>query len=345
MQEYETIKDARAMLQANQASAPSQRTVAGYEAKTALIMRRVRPATDIESVITQAKQTRSVSTWFGRKAALMYTLRRNTAYLLAEQDTMQRAIKAAQAAGGAPSQEGWQEIVRKIGLMAEWHRRLQVEPGPPVEDRRQRHSKRRDLRGLPHDWRERLVARMPNYRLAVLANAVTGCRPDELAKGVQLAIEGGVLVATIQGAKVTGKTGLPWRRLSWSMDSDSPLVRALIAEVQGGANVAQIVNAKAYSGAMRAAGGREWPKRKTTVTPYCMRHALAADMKASGMGAEEISVALGHCSDVTKQYYGSASQGGRSGAVVPARVEAARQVRMAAKGKYMQTKPIDHPHF
>jgi hypothetical protein len=27
-------------------------------------------------------------------------------------------------------------------------------------------------------------------------------------------------------------------------------------------------------------------------------------MKASGMGAEEISAGLGHCSDVTKQYYG-----------------------------------------
>lgn len=35
MQEYETVKGARAMLQASQASAPSERTVAGYVAKTA----------------------------------------------------------------------------------------------------------------------------------------------------------------------------------------------------------------------------------------------------------------------------------------------------------------------
>lgn len=333
MQEYETIKSARATLQASQASAPSERTVAGYVAKTALIMRRAGPGADIEALIAQAKQTQSASTWFSRRAALMYSFRLGVGQLLAEQDTMQRSLKAAQAVGGSPSWEGWQKAVRKIGRMVEWHKRLQGEPGPPVEERRARHSKRRDLRGLPDDWRERLVARMPNYRLAVLANAVTGCRPDELVKGVQLTIEGGMLMATIQGAKVTGTTGQPWRRLFWSTDSNSPLVRALVAEVEAGASVAQIKDSKAYSGAMRAAGGREWPKRKTTVTPYCMRHALAADMKASGMGAAEISAGLGHCSDVTKQYYGAASQGCGARSVVPLKVEAERNVNMTSKKK------------
>lgn len=59
--------------------------------------------------------------------------------------------------------------------------------------------------------------------------------------------------------------------------------------------------------------------------PYCMRHALAADMKASGMGAAEISAGLGHCSDVTKQYYGAASQGGGARSAAPSKVEAAEK--------------------
>ena len=67
---------------------------------------------------------------------------------------------------------------------------------------------------------------MPKYKLAALANAVTGCRPEELTQGVQLEIHDGVLVATILGAKVTAKAGQPWRRLSWPVDSDSYLVRA-----------------------------------------------------------------------------------------------------------------------
>lgn len=329
MQEYETIKGARAMLQACQANAPSERTVTGYVAKTALIMRRAGPDADIEALINQAKKTQSASTWFSRRAALMHSFRLGIGQLLAEQDTMQRAVKAAEAAGSSPSLERWQKAVRKMGRMVEWHKRLQDEPGPPVEQRRPRHSKRRDLRGLSEDWREKLVTRMPNYRLAALTNAVTGCRSDELLSGVQLEIRGGHLVATIIGSKVTEKTGQPWRRLYWSTDSASPLIRALIAEVQAGASVALIKDAKAYSGAMRAAGGREWPKRKTTVTPYCMRHALAADMKASGMNAAEISAGLGHCSNVTKQYYGTASQGGGARSVAPLKVEAERKVMVA----------------
>jgi integrase len=210
---------------------------------------------------------------------------------------------------------------------------LRNEPGPEIEQRRPRHSKRKDLRGLPADWRERMVARLPNYRLAVLVQAVTGCRPDELVNGVQLEIQSGYLVATIKGSKVTAKTGQPWRRLLWQVDSESPLVRHLVAAVQAGASMAKIENAKAYSGAVRAAGAREWPRRKTTVTPYCFRHAAASDMKVSGIDKALISQALGHCSDVTKQYYGSYHQA-RGGAVTPDSIEAARAVQVAKKPSF-----------
>lgn len=339
MQEYETIKRARAMLTASRGSAPSERTVAGYEAKTRLILHRAGQGASVDELIAQAKRTQSASTWFSRRAALMHSFRAAVDKLLTEQDTMQRALKAAEAAGQSPSWEGWQKVARKIGRMTEWHDRLRAEAGPPIEERRRRHSKRSDLKDLPDGWRESLVARMPKYRLAVLVSAVTGCRPEELALGVQLTVEDGMLVVKIKGAKVGGQAGQPWRRLSWPVDSASPLVRMLIAEVEAGAIVAQISNPKAYSGAMRAAGYRAWPRRKETkktVTPYCLRHAFAADMKAGGMGSEEVSAALGHCSDVTKQYYGSAQQGGRAGAVAPPKVEAARPVKITPKSKYIQ---------
>jgi hypothetical protein len=50
--------------------------------------------------------------------------------------------------------------------------------------------------------------------LATLVNAVTGCRPYEMAKGMPLAIEDEMLAATIRGAKVTAKAGQLWRWLS-----------------------------------------------------------------------------------------------------------------------------------
>jgi integrase len=333
MQEYVTIKQARAMLQASRAGMPSAQTVAGYEAKTRRIVDRAGQSAGIDELIAQAKQTQSAATWFSRRAALMHSFRAAVDRLLAEQDTMQRAIKAAQSLGRPPDLVAWQKTVRKIGRMTEWHERLRNEPGPEIEQRRPRHSKRKDLRGLPADWRERMVARLPNYRLAVLVQAVTGCRPDELVNGVQLEIQSGYLVATIKGSKVTAKTGQPWRRLLWQVDSESPLVRHLVAAVQAGASMAKIENAKAYSGAVRAAGAREWPRRKTTVTPYCFRHAAASDMKASGIDKALISQALGHCSDITKQYYGSWHQA-RGGSVSPNLVEAARAVQLAKKPSF-----------
>jgi integrase len=335
MQEYETIRSARAMLQVSRASVPSERIVAGYLARTALIMRRAGPGADIDGLIAQAKQTRSASSWFSRRAALAYSFRLSIEKMLGEQDAIQRALKAANVSDDSSSWDKWRSLVRKMGRMLEWHARLQGELGPAVEQRRPRRSKRGDLRGLPEDWRERIVARMPNYKLAALAQAVTGCRPDELTAGVRLEIQGSKLVATITGSKVTAKTGQPWRRLFWPVESESPLVRALVAAVLAGASIAKIINARAYSGAMRAAGAREWPRRKATVTPYCLRHALAADMKASGMNAVEISAGLGHCCDATKQYYGSASQGGGARSVAPSRVEAAREVKITSKSKYI----------
>lgn len=56
----------------------------------------------------------------------------------------------------------------------------------PMDGRSDRDTKRQDMRGLPDDWRERLIERMPNYGPATLTAAVTGCRPAELASGVQL---------------------------------------------------------------------------------------------------------------------------------------------------------------
>lgn len=99
MQEYVTIKQARTMLQASRAGTPSERTVAGYEAKAQRIVRRAGQRAGIDELIAQAKQTQSAATWFSRRAALMHSFRALLDKLLAEQDTMQRAIKAAQSIG------------------------------------------------------------------------------------------------------------------------------------------------------------------------------------------------------------------------------------------------------
>jgi integrase len=343
--EYDIIKQARALLQASRAETPSERTIAGYEAKAKRLYGLVKDGTEhgIEAFIVHAKQTRSAATWFSRRAALLHLFRAALTKLLAEQDQVQRALKAAKVPIDSTQWNQWRRMVARAGIWVEWISRLQNESGPAVEERRPRHSKRKDMRGLPDDWRERIVRRSQKYRHAVLVEAVTGCRPDELVKGVRLSITSGELIAEIDGSKVTEKSGQPWRRLSWSIESASPLVAMLVEEVRNGLSTAKIDDAKAYSGAVRAAGEREWPGRKRKITPYCFRHAAASDMKVSGFDDAHISQALGHCVDVARSYYGQWQQGRAHGGVSPQMVQAPREVRVKKPGSKPAVAPKAPP--
>jgi hypothetical protein len=339
--EYDIIKNARSMLQASHTSRPSERTIAGYEAKAKRLHGLVKAGTEqgIESFILHAKRTKSAATWFSRRAALLYLFRTALTKLLSEQDKVQRALKAGQVPTDSPQWDPWRRMVARADIWTDWISRLQSEPGPAIEDRKPRHSKRKDMRGLPDDWRERIIARLPKYRHAALAQAVTGCRPDELVKGVKLSIVDGQLIAEIQGSKLTEKSGQPWRRLIWPTDSESPLVAMLVHEVQNGLSITKIEDAKTYSGAVRAAGKREWPGRRKSIAPYCFRHAAASDMKANGMDDESISKALGHCTDVARSYYGQWQMGKGSGGVAPRSAQAARPVRVTKLARRLPTAP------
>jgi integrase len=69
------------------------------------------------------------------------------------------------------------------------------------------------------------------------------------------------------------------------------------------------------------------------ITPYCFRHQAASDMKADGqLDSGAISAALGHLSDATKSTYGHANMCKGRG-VAPARVTAARAVKLRAAAK------------
>ncbi|RBI85630.1 hypothetical protein DRV85_07825 [Rhodosalinus halophilus] len=72
---------------------------------------------------------------------------------------------------------------------------------------------------------------------------------------------------------------------------------------------------------MKRQGKVAFPRLTRGLTPYAFRHALAAEMKASGVFAEaEIAAALGQLSARTQQHYGSATSSRGLGA------ERARQI-------------------
>lgn len=280
--------------------------------------------------IAEALKTAKKSNWQACRAALLYFARRELEDQLAQQDKIQRACKAFELTGGTAPWESW---TKRAELVEQCTQAIEavLAASLPIDGRVNRHTKRHDMAGLPPDWRERVIARMATYRAAAHAAAVTGCRPAELVAGVQLRVEGGRLVALVIGAKVevAGGKGQEWRRLEWPIDHPSVLVGDLAAEVTraSGSLLVAISNASNFSKSMSNAAAREWPKRKTTVTPYCFRHQVAADMKADGqLDSGEISAALGHLSDATKSTYGHANMCKVRG-VAPAHVTAARQVK------------------
>lgn len=212
----------------------------------------------------------------------------------------------------------------------------QGSPIPP-EQRTPPHSKKKDLCGLPSDWRERILARMIKYRLHFLTAAVTGCRPSEFCDGgVELLIENGQLIAQVYGKKVKSATptrasqGQPWRMLSWDLPQTGlvAILTGAVREAGGSLTIALADEreAKNFSGAIRDAAKREWPNRKKSITAYCLRHLFSADVKSSGAASSEVAMAMGHSSDRTSQHYGSAQQRGKS-SVAPNSVEAAAPVR------------------
>lgn len=329
MDEYKIIMEARSLTEAFPRRELSDCTKEGYSATSKRLMKLTSgmQGLRIEHLIKFAKDTTSITTWFSRRASMIFYCIVGIESFLQQQDEIQRALKAAQMDPDVQQWEEWKKMVRTIGLLSSWHTRFRSEPA--IGERKPRHSKRMDMKDLPDDWRERIIRRLPKYRPAALTEAVTGCRPDELTKGVKLSIVGDKLIAEIEGSKVTTTSGQPWRRLSWPVDSESPLVAMLVDEVRNGLSIARIENAKAYSGAVRAAGKREWPDRKKNLTPYCFRHAAASDMKAAGTDDLKISAALGHCVDKAKSSYGQWKQGRRSGGVSPIKIEATRLVRIS----------------
>ena len=336
---YDIIKKARDLLAAIPERELKKATKLDYMSK----MNRMSAANGVGQsfamLIQEALNTTRNSTWQANRAAIIFGTVSKLRQTVNSREKMQREMKAFSAAGGKPDETEWRKDVYTIQWLIDGLQLVRDAKLPTVR-REHRHSKRQDLRGLPDDWRQRVIARMPKYYDQALVCAVTGCRPAELVSGIDLVIDRhtGDLIAWIKGAKETEKSGQPWRRMYWPVNSNSPLVRSLaelVAKHPAGSTVRVIVhNAKAFSGAMRAAGKREWPKRKSTITPYCMRHQAAADMKAAGsMSSDGISAALGHVSDVTKSTYGHANMGRKVGRVVPSRVEAARPVQTKAPSK------------
>lgn len=277
-----------------------------------------------DEVITALKDTRSKNTYYKRRAAVIFGLTELLQHWVSEYENAQSHQDNSLARGCTQHLQSALELVIKLADMA---------GECPLKAPQKRHSKRQDLAGLPQDWRQQIADRLRHgeskYYLPFIAEAITGCRPAELQKGILARSGDGHLTIAIKGAKVDAAKGQKWRILRYDLTDPHPLVASLAQEIAliGGEIRIAIENPRNWSTALRRVGQTLWPQHKKHITPYCLRHDAASNFKASSLNSDEIAQALGHATNKTQKRYGQKqmSRGGRG--VAPTQVAAERPIR------------------
>lgn len=177
-------------------------------------------------------------------------------------------------------------------------------------------GKRKGIGKLPPTWRADFWKNFPEkspHRLALALLSTTGCRPSELAKGIEVELdEHNNLKVTIRGTKThDGRYGQDYRELTIMVESKEALFLQKSVVANAGTLHVAIKSPKALSEAVRRHSKKLWPRRKYVVSPYSFRHQFAADLK-NDLYPEEIAMAMGHSVCKTQQHYGTRNQG-RSG--------------------------------
>lgn len=159
-------------------------------------------------------------------------------------------------------------------------------------------------------WQEALLEHIsPIHRDALAVALLTGARPAEIAAGVTVKNAPEGLLITIKGAKVNHHRGQPSRMLL--VAPDSAAARHL-ASLAGEGEVTVTTSPKRLSDAVTQAGRRAFPRMRTNISPYSLRHAIASSLKASGIDPEGIAMVLGHRCTKSAQVYGRSCHGQRT---------------------------------
>lgn len=185
-------------------------------------------------------------------------------------------------------------------------------------------SKRHGLGEFPGDWELEFLAAFSDLHdsefNALVLLGMTGCRPAELAAGLQVTVNPArrALVVLIRGGKVTRLNGQPTRELAFAIDHPiASRLRFLDAAVPYCFRIALDRDRLAY---LLAVGNtRDRFSELPRISAVTFRHQFASHLKSAGYSKSQIAQALGHRSDRTQQIYGRACHGGGQRSVLAIR--------------------------
>lgn len=318
---FALIKQARLRLSQLAPSTASTKTKEEYDREfTRLLGAGDRTAAELWA---HACHTASKRTYYRRTAAIRHGVRTLLADYLRHQDWCQRQSEWSL----------WQRDLVVIRELIELDQLMAAAAGQcPISAVQHRKSKRRHLAKFPADWRYLLANEMKGrpYEAAYLVSMLSGCRPQELESGVEVAMHEDQLTLKIKGAKVKGdRQGQETRELAYSLNSE--LVQRLgevLNLARGSTCTMEVASKVNWTSALRRAGRKLWPGSHE-VTPYLLRHALASDLKLNPTyDAEDVSALLGHQSGKTASAYGHWRSGRKGKATEhPTAISASTKIR------------------
>lgn len=304
----------------------SEKTARNYRAKADLILRELQ-GSDITVQQILARYAPVSRSFYAMRAALVWHCKQECRSLLSDQDALQhregRSVEWLKVVGML-------ELSLKIIQMVE---NVRSEDMLEItgEQKKSKHSKRKDLPKMPKDWKERMLrrgAQSPRYGLPTLVIAVTGCRPEELVKGVDLQFDGNGIVAKILGAKVSEHSGQEWRKFKLQ---PGVMPTELVEQIKAaGTLTVSIKSTDAFRTHLTRLSAELFPG-KPAVTGYSFRHSLAENLREAGWEAEELAAVLGQAVSETQAYYGRRRRAGsrapEAAGIDKGSVETARPVR------------------
>lgn len=283
------------------------------------------------------------------KSAVLWFLRQPVRRALAEQDQLQRSGQH-----GDP----WIEKVMVLGQMAAEYRKIKDHKGIPPEvvegmPELENHSKRLDLKIIKkryEDWDERMLdgAIGKAYANVVRAMRLVGPRPAEFVKGVVVDLEPtGEASIKIQGAKVDGVRGQPWRKIFFPLVDLPPEWQHRLQDL--GSFVVSIHSTGGLRKALERISRRMLPN-VPIASAYVFRHSIATRLRKQGFSSAEIGGFLGHSAAETQSTYGFKSAQIRGGKKMretsSIRISVPRAVRLQDKSgltKVINSRPPKMP--
>ncbi|KQX34242.1 hypothetical protein ASD04_16495 [Devosia sp. Root436] len=240
------------------------------------------------------------STFYKRKAALLWRLRFSLAESIADID---------EASARGETNLGWRldqarvyaELVKSIA--AETRKQSRSQKGK---------SKKIGLKALSKtgDFRDRLVEAAGKAGLiGILVLSIAGVRPAEIERGVTLQASGDHgLDIHIRGAKHTEATGHERRAQRHDARKWNLTAKLLALVKKAGGKLLFSRRPDLLRDDIKRAAARA--KLPLTISPYTLRHRFSADLKKAGWSPVEVAKAMGHASTRTGGRYARKQSGG-----------------------------------